>query len=342
MNIRASKFFYFLIILLSFKSIAVAKTKVIGYLPSYQGIKTQIDELDLSKITHLTLAFLHPNKKGVFTDNNQPTCMLGKFNKLVGSSEIIYIVKKAHKSGVKVLVSIGGASYPICAGDWQKLLSNGKRNNTIEKLIKFIDDFNLDGLDVDLEGKLLIEIESKGYFLPFIQSIDKELNKRNKLLSAATGSYVGGMLPESSLSYFDYVSIMSYDAIGPTWGNPGVEHSTYLKAKSDIKLWRDKGLDKEKLILGLPFYGYGFGKYNKNYAFTEILNEFGSTMIEGDLIGQNCPNCSYISFNGSKTIKAKTELALQFGAGVMIWELSKDSADENSLLNSIDTIIKSK
>ncbi len=320
-----------------------AMPKVIGYLPSYHGIENQLERINLSKVTHLMLAFLHPNKQGKFVENNQPSCMVGQHGFPLRLGEIHHLIDKAHRSNVKVLVSIGGAAYPDCAGDWRILLSSENRDKTIKNLLAFVDELGFDGLDIDIESKVLTDIDNNGDFLPFIKSLQQNLILQDKLLTAATGSYVGGMLPESTLPYFDFVSVMSYDAVGPTWGNVGVEHSTLAKAKADLALWRSKGLTKEQLILGLPFYGYGFGKYKKNYTFDDILGEFGPEKSQGDLIGKNCAQCDYITFNGYQTIKAKTELALQFGAGVMIWELSQDLPSSLGLLHTInETINKNK
>ncbi|MDO6427267.1 glycosyl hydrolase family 18 protein [Thalassotalea sp. 1_MG-2023] len=316
-----------------------ATPKIIGYIPSYHGIESQLDRINLSKLTHLTLAFLHPNKQGVFIENNQPSCMAGQHGFPLKISEIEHLLKKAHDSNVKVLVSIGGAAYPLCAGDWRKLLSPENRDKTIKNLLAFVHDLGFDGLDIDIESRMLTDIDNKGDFLPFVKLLKENLMAHEKILTAATGSYLGGMIPESTLPHFDLVSVMSYDAVGPTWGKVGVEHSTLAKAKADLALWRSKGLSKEQLILGLPFYGYGFGKYKKNYTFDDILGEFGPNKSKGDLIGTNCAKCDYITFNGYQTIKAKTELALKQGAGVMIWELSQDVPASMGLLHIINETI---
>src|SRR3546814_20237139 len=40
---------------------------------------------------------------------------------------------------------------------------------------------------------------------------------------------------------------------------PGAEHSPYAGARRDLDLWLARGVARERLVLGLPFYGYGFG-----------------------------------------------------------------------------------
>ena len=307
---------------------AMAQTKVIGYIPSYKGMPGVVDRTDLTKLTHINLSFLNPNASGVALSGGNPVCMEG-----ASGGDINYVVQKARAAGVKVLVSIAGGVIPACSGNWQTLLQPANRTNTVNNLIQFVNHFGLDGIDVDLEGVLLTNIDNAGNYTPFIQALRNGLP--GKLVTAATASYNGGMIPTSSIPYFDFVNIMSYDAIGPGWGPAGAEHSPYSMAQNDIAIWKSRGLPKEKLVLGVPFYGYGFNGYAASYDFATIVNQFGASAAQTDVIGTRCAGCSYITYNGIPTIKAKTRLALQEGSGVMIWELSHDGTGANSLLSAI-------
>ena len=79
--------------------------------------------------------------------------------------------------------------------------------------------YDLDGLDIDIEGELMMRIDAAGNYTPFVRELATALHARSKLLTAATGSYPGGMVPDASLPYFDLLGIMSYDQVGPTWGS---------------------------------------------------------------------------------------------------------------------------
>lgn len=322
-----------LIALMGLSSVVQAQTKVVGYIPSYKNMPAVIDRTDLSKLTHLNLSFLNPNASGALTSGGNPVCMEG-----ATASDINYVVQKAHQAGVKVLVSVAGGVIPACSGNWQTLLQPANRATIVNNLLQFVSTFNLDGLDIDIEGAVLTNIDNAGHYTPFIQALRNGL-PAGKLLTSATASYVGGMVPTSSLQYFDFVNIMSYDAIGPGWGQAGVEHSPYSMAVSDINIWKARGLTKQKMVLGVPFYGYGFNGYAAAYDFASIVNQFGAGAAQADVIGTRCAGCSYITYNGLPTIRAKTQLALQEGSGVMIWELSQDIAGANNLLAAIRTQI---
>lgn len=313
--------------------VALAQAKVVGYIQVEKGLVNTVDRTDLTKLTHLNLAFANPNSAGVFLSGGNPVCMAG------GSATAInYAVQRAHAAGVKVLISVAGGVLPPCSGNWGTLLSPSMRDTVVNNLLQFMNTFSLDGIDVDIEG---VHIDSN--YTPFIQALRSRL-PAGKLLTSATASYIGGQIPADSLPYFDFVNIMSYDAAGP-WpsGRNGGEHASFKKAEDDIAIWERHGLPKEKLILGVPFYGYGFGGYENDagYTFSTIVSNFGPSAAQSDLIGTPCVGCSYITYNGIPTIRGKTRLAIEKGAGVMIWELAQDGTGPYSLLNVIDTEIKS-
>ncbi len=315
----------------------LAKPVVIGYVPAFRAMTNVVDSTDLGLVTHINISFLNPDANNALIKNDTMICMPDIAGAGTSGRDLRYVVNKAHAAGAKVLVSVAGGVIPSCSGDWSVLLRPANRQALVTEFIKFVDDFNLDGLDVDLEGEVLTKIDKAGNYTPFVQALSEQLKTRNKLLSCATASYEGGMIPVSSIPYFDFVNIMSYDTIGPGWGTPGVEHSTYAQAVSDVNLWKSRGVPQEKLVLGVPFYGYGFGTYAANYTFKEILDKLGAENSDKDLIGSACAGCSYVTYNGLSTIKNKTRLALQNGAGVMIWELSQDASGSFSLLKAINT-----
>jgi chitinase len=317
-------------------SSAAVETKVIGYIASFTDMKAAIDKTDLSKLTHINLSFTNPNAQGKLVDNGVMTCMPGRVGGNASVSDVRYVIDKAQAAGVKVLASVAGGVIPACSGNWETLLQPANRQALVDNLIAFMEEFGLDGIDVDIEGVLLTNIDNAGNYTPFIQALSAQLVARKKLLTCATASYVGGMIPVSSIPYFDFVNIMSYDAIGPGWGQAGAQHSTYAMAVDHVNLWKNRGLTKEQLVLGVPFYGYGFGSYKSDYTYASILSEFGADSATKDLIGSACAGCNYITYNGAATIKAKTQLGLDQGSGIMIWELSHDAVGANSLLKVID------
>lgn len=300
-------------------------------MPAWKDLRRTVDRTDLNKLTHINIAFLNPDAAGALVSGDEPVCMGG-----ATSSDVRYLVETAHRARVQVLVSLAGGVIPGCSGDWRRLLQPAHRQQLVDGLLQFAADFDLDGIDVDLEGVLLTAIHEDGNYTPFIEALAAGLEPVGKLLTCATASYEGGMIPVETIGSFDFVNIMSYDAIGPSWGAAGTEHATYEQAVAHIDTWRGRGLTSDKLVLGVPFYGYGFGAdYRGSYSYGDILEAFGDSAAAGDLLGTACAGCSYLTYNGPSTIRAKTRLALQAGSGVMIWEMAQDAPAPDDLLSVV-------
>ena len=216
------------------------------------------------------------------------------------------------------------------------MLRPAARAAVVRNLVALVDAHGLDGLDVDIEGVLLTQIDKQGDYTPFIAELGAAMRARGKLLTCATASYEGGMVPVSSIRWFDLVNVMSYDAIGPTWGKAGDEHAPLSQAQRDMALWRARGVPRDRLVLGLPFYGYGYGTYRPNYTYREIAAEFAGA--RGDVVGERCAGCSYVTYNGLDTLRRKAVLARDEGAGVMVWEITQDTEDAR-LIRAVNAVL---
>ena len=131
--------------------------------------------------------------------------------------------------------------------------------------------------------------------------------------------------------HFDFVNVMAYDATG-SWNPkaPG-QHSSIEFAKRNVDYWRKRGLPPSKTVLGVPFYGYGFGKaFRKGgYAYSAILAAHPDAATH-DQVGET------MWYNGVATIEAKTRYAIEHQlAGIMIWSLNQDVKGDKSLLDAI-------
>lgn len=302
------------------------KPVTVGYLAVFKGLDLSIERTHLPSFTHFNLSFANPDADGAFVRDGTLTCMIGAAGSDVGVDSLRASVAGLQAGGAKVLVSVGGGLIPDCSGDWKALLAPDRRAATAAALVALADQLGLDGVDIDLEGELLTAIDRAGNYVPFIETLSAALKARGKLLTCATASYEGGMIPVASIRYFDLVNVMSYDAIGPSWGPAGAEHSAYAMARRDLDLWLARGVAPERLVLGVPFYGYGFGGEKPNWSYRDLaaVNPGGA---KNDVIGKACAGCRYITHNGPETIEAKARLARAKAGGVMVWELSQDSPD---------------
>lgn len=292
------------------------KFRIVGYIPSYKDAATFAQTFDFRKVTSLNFAFQNPDADGNLVSSN---------------AGLQQLVEKAHQNNVQVLVSIGGggAATGVARDIFVNLIRTPQsRASFIEKILNYLKKYKLDGLDVDIEGPAI-----NSDYGAFVSQLSDSLKPKGLLLTAAVG-WGAEKIPNSVLPLFDYITLMAYDYTG-NWdpAHPG-QHSPYWYAEKMIDDWLARGVKKENLCLGLPFYGYGFYKSLGSFSFDKIL----TTYPEGwktDQVGDT------IYYNGKPTIWKKTKLALAKTSGVMIWELSQDAKGENSLLSVINQTVDS-
>jgi GH18 family chitinase len=307
---------------------AQAQTKVIGYLPTWMNFPASVDNVDLTKITHINIAFANPNTSGVLSG--------------VSTSDIAHVVNAAHAKNVKVSMSIGGAG--ASASTYKTLLSSAtNRTNFVNNLVSYTTNNNLDGIDVDIEGDVLDGSNvTASQYQSFVTELSTALHAQNKIMTAALANWFADYVTNTAASKFDWINIMSYDGAIPGSGDAAGPHSTYTMATNDFNYWNTtKGVPGLKLTVGLPFYGYGWGSYatsdNDEISYATIVNTYAGAETK-DVVGSG-NNAIY--YNGIPTVKQKTTFAKQNAGGVMIWELAEDATGSKSLLLAIDQVMHS-
>lgn len=309
-NIKAG--ILFTCLLFSFH--AYCQFRVVGYVPLGRTTP-DFSKVDFKRITHLNIAFVNPDSVG----------------NLVIPAGFDALVKLAHKHKVKVLPSIGGGSFNPY---YSRLLNDTNRKAFTGKLLQLVMKHNLDGLDVDIEND---NIDSN--YRHLINELAAQLKPKNKLLTSALATWNGNLIPDDALQKFDFINVMSYDQTGPWRPDKPGPHSTYEKAEEDLDYWANtRGVPKEKLSLGVPFYGYCFGtKYGESMSYRDIVANFPGSDQKDELAPEGGGN---IYYNGLPTMRRKTALAINNAGGIMIWQLLGDTQDEKSLLRAIDVVIK--
>jgi chitinase len=298
------------------KSKAV-KFRVVGYLRYEGNILSEANAIDFSMITHLNVAFINPAADGTFAADD----------------DLKKVAILAHNKGVQILASIAGGNPPAYMSD---LITPANQAKFIANLVKLTEDNLLDGIDVDLEQAFV----DKNYE-SFVTGLVIALKAKNKLTTAAIATVYADSYSDKALAQLDFINVMSYDKTGP-WNQarPG-QHSPYNMAVEDMDYWSGtRGIAKEKLSLGVPFYGYGFGtNAPESLSFNEIITRYpGAEKLDEVTVSGG----GIVYYNGIPTIKSKTELALNKAGGIMIWQLRQDAQGANSLLGTINAVIKAR
>jgi len=313
---------YLLIIVMALSSYTEAQTvisnppfKIVGYYPLQSAITDTVCNISFDKLTHINLAFLNPDTLGNFSQN---------------FSSLPLFINAAHNNNVKVLASIGGGSAHTY---YHPLLQDDKRAMFINNLVSLVLQYNLDGIDVDLEGD---DIDTN--YENFVIDLAKALRSKNKMITAAIAIYYKDALTDKALAQYDFVTIMSYDRTGPWRTERPGPHATYAHALEDLNYFGvERSIPKEKMVLGVPFYGYGFGPELTSAAISLNYEQIITLFPGAELLDEHTmPDGKILYYNGIPTIKQKTILAKEKASGIMIWQLKGDAQDEHSLLKAIN------
>ncbi len=294
-----------LFILVTLSSNAQEKNfPVIGYYASWSG---EPEDIQFDKLTQVNFSFAFPSADGSIL--------------LAESGKLMALVELAHEQHVKVFLAVGGWDIGDGGGndqDFEAMASQEvSRKKFVSSILFLIKEYDLDGIDIDWEYP-----DNAETFLLTMKELYPAIKAKGKQLSVAVaGEGVhGDGITKESFSHMDYVNIMAYD--GPT------PHSSYDYAEKCLAYWTIKGCPKEKLILGLPFYG------KEPFAdYKVLLQEDAKNASQLDEIDG-------VHYNGIPTMKKKVALAKEGAAGVMIWELSQDVTNEYSLLKAIQEAVQ--
>ena len=284
------------------------ESRVVGYLPdwSYQAY----GNLDFTALTHLNIAFCNPDSAGNLS------CW-------IPDGEMLNIVNKAHSSDVKVLAALGGGGG--CDGYLSLIDTPEEMADFNEKIMTYCETYNLDGIDLDIELGYSHEIWK--YYADWVSSLRVLCDERGYEMSTATAQWVAVNVTHETFSLFDFVNVMAYDNDADERSHADMEF-----AQSSLQYFNvQKKIPRDKLVLGVPFYGRGYTAdgaldWNSYVAFSELI-AMDAANYDSDLYDG-------IAYNGASTMREKCTLAKGYG-GIMIWELSQDAAGEHSLLSLI-------
>ncbi len=223
------------------------------------------------------------------------------------------------------------------------------------------------GLQIDLNwlypvnggnGAIKASLKDKENFTILL----KELNKKMKLLEAelnkkiyisiaigALKEYTNWVEMEKIITYVDSIKILSYDFYGswtPTTGHiSNLYKSKYAVDNTSVDMivnyFIDKGLPKEKLIIGVPLYGRVWKGVNSEnnglyQPFKEILyhDGIGFDKVEGlidigfqrywderAMVPYLKNDDILVSYEDTESIRAKAEYVKKMGLkGIAFWE----------------------
>ena len=110
-----------------------------------------------------------------------------------------------------------------------------------------------------------------------------------------------GYLPDKLAKAIDFINLMSYDLRGHwesmTGHHTAMQDKQGLSITNAVKVWMDKGMPANKIVLGMGMYGRSFGLQNaNNHGIGAGATKFyGPKALPGKYTGES--KCSTTMFS---------------------------------------------
>ncbi len=339
--------------------------RIIAYLIGQYG-KISPDGIPAHMLTHINYAFANIKDGKMVTGYENDDRNL----------EILDRLRQKNR-GLKIIISVGGWLWS--GGFSDMALTRESRQTFIKSALDFLSKYNLDGIDIDWEYPGLPgngnphRPEDKQNFTLLLRELREQLDqlgqKNNKtyILTIAAGAnadYLQHIETDKLLQYLDYINLMSYDYAGE-W-EPFTGHHTNLyvsglkpsgiSSEKVVTTYLNKGIPKEKIVLGAAFYGRGWKDVNKKnkglfQPGTAAPGDYSYKTLQEKYINKNgfrrywdrsakAPylwnphSRRFITYDDEKSIKKKCHyIKKKKLGGVMFWEFHDDY--QNKLLKTI-------
>ncbi|MBK6767309.1 MAG: glycoside hydrolase family 18 protein [bacterium] len=363
--------------------------RIVGYYPNWAIYARNylVTDIPAQHLTHINYAFATISN-GVIAlsdwyadidrfypgDCWDPGCERGNFHQLE-------ILKQQHPH-LQTLISVGGWSYSDYFSD--VCLTAQSRETFASSCVVFMVEYGFDGVDIDWEypdgggepGNIERPEDAANYVLLCdllrvkLDSLESVYNREFLLTMAAsaTEEHIQNLDWSGLMNALDFVNVMCYDFSG-AWAeytyfnaplymdaaNPFAEpvHSTF-NSDNAMQAFLQEGVPRDKLVLGIPFYGKGFA--NVNTANNGLYQSFSGVSPHGtwengfydywDVIENyedqngftryynaisrvsylfNPATHVFITYDDTVSIREKCDYVLSenFG-GAMFWELAAD------------------
>ncbi len=271
------------------------------------------------------------------------------------------VVNAAHAAGVKVLVALGG--WGQSDGFSPMVADSSTRTTFINNLIAYCDNNGYDGVDIDWESPAdNNDRKNLNLFIEELRTAFDDYDEDWLITMAVPASlWAGQWFDFDTLkNYVDWFGCMTYDFFGEWVSRAGHNSPLYPPAQNNngsvqsgiSYLNKTRKVPKEKILLGIPFYGKGckaagYNKTNegdnKEYHYSEIVPLIGNgwTYHRDDVAKVpyliNNDSTKFISFDDTTSVRLKCEYAKEQNlAGVMIWALGQDViGDDQPLLETV-------
>ena len=245
------------------------------------------------------------------------------------------VALKEQNPKLKVVLSIGGWT----SGNFSEMAADSLlRQSFVASCLAHVAQFGLDGIDIDWEYPTSGEAgishspDDTANFTLLMRDLRAALGPQRLLTLAGIWSAQYIDFP-AIMPYVDYVNIMSYDMTPASQGyphNPLYSSSRAGNHSVDAALAAHlaAGVPKEKLVIGLPFYGRGVDPY-PDYLDYKEMKRLPGTVEVWDSVAHSVYMVDSITgrllmgFENQRSLAEKLHYIKEQGVkGAMYWEYS--------------------
>ncbi|CAM3108676.1 glycoside hydrolase family 18 protein [Corallococcus soli] len=338
---------------------------VSGYYTGWNADEYPPEKVDFTAMTHIFVGRAIPRADGTLST---------QFDNDEGPAIARLLSQRAHAAGRKAVIMVGGSGEH---DGWVGAASDANRAAFVSNLLKAVDDFGYDGLDIDWEP---VEVADRPQLLALVRAL--RAARPNMLLTFPI-HWINTNFPEDADPWYaqlapslDQVNVMTYEMIGP-WDGWQSWHTSALTGEagmrptsvsSSLAAWVQAGIPKEKLGIGIPFYGLAWrnitGPYqpftdwsdyvggDNSFTYKKILGYAPQGTYHWDPQAQSSyltfargsevedGTVRWISYDGPQAIAAKGAFVKEQGyGGAIIWTVNQGCTDPvtgaNPLLDAV-------
>jgi len=242
------------------------------------------------------------------------------------------------KSGVKVLPLLTNNIGSVFRGDVvHRILNNPeKRDRLINDIIKYLELYKLDGINIDFED---LQEKKNEVLVQFQKALYEKMHARGLLVSQDVSPFNLDYNFKELSNYNDYIILMAYDQFSDGTGPGPISHQKWIEGAVDDVLNK---IPTSKLILAVAGFGYDWklDEDDKVVSVKPISYQDALTLAhsyDGKIIFDNDSYNLHFTYDGDDGAPHKvqfTDAATTFNtmrfaeesglAGVALWRLGNE------------------
>ncbi len=237
-------------------------------------------------------------------------------------------IEKCRSWGVKLIPLV--ANWEFDRDTIHRILTNPEvRKKAVDSIVEEVLRQGYDGINIDFEN---IPYSDRGYLTEFMRLLYEKLHSHGKIVTQAVGlSYVYDH--KALAEYNDYLIVMAY---GYHYSGSGPGPIAPLYWLEDVIRNMLKYVPREKLIIGVPLYGYDWPKGGRGSAVTyydaiSLAGAYGAKVRFDNASGEAYFRYSSggleheVWFQVAKSFEVRAKLIKAFGLDkIAVWRVGQE------------------